>query len=628
MKLTILSLLVIVLTGTHSAEILFAEDRFLDREFPKHQEILVAAHRGGYENEIEDKAPENSLINIDNAVRRGFDIYESDIRRTKDGVFVVMHDETIDRTTNGKGKVTELTVEQLKPFRLKLSNGTITDEKISTVEEFLKRGNGRIVFKFDFKVELKHLPEFAEQIDKWKAKKNVLLRFGFKKDLFPVLNSIPKQKRPQVLIRVKKLWQYEALKKNLDEYHVSINTGNELKYTDEQLKIIDVASKAGEVIESHSFGDRLKNREEYWAKQIKLPITIFHTKKPILFKEFVSNRNSKNNVQLSRGNLLQFLDSKGNIKAVQSIDDWGKRRSNVVAAMQSIMGKLPGMEKRCPLNVKVLEEIELENHVRRLIEYQSEPDAPPVPAYLSIPKRVLDGNSKAYAVLCLHPTDNTVGHKVVVGLGGKPRRLYAKELAERGFVTLAPAYPLLANYQPNWRNLRYESGTMKAIWDNIRGIDYLMSLPYVKKEGVGAIGHSLGGHNSVYSAVFDERIKVVVSSCGLDSYFDYKNGNLTGWTGDRYMPKLAKFKNNLDNIPFDFNEILASLAPRPVFISAPLHDSNFQWKSVDRVVNSAKEVYTLYEKPKAIKVVHPDCPHDFPDEIREQAYQWIEAVLN
>jgi hypothetical protein len=58
-------------------------------------------------------------------------------------------------------------------------------------------------------------------------------------------------------------------------------------------------------------------------------------------------------------------------------------------------------------------------------------------------------------VLCPHPTDNTLGHKVIVGLGGKANRHYAAELAERGYVTLAPSYPLLANYQPDLKGLDY-----------------------------------------------------------------------------------------------------------------------------------------------------------------------------
>ena len=90
------------------------------------------------------------------------------------------------------------------------------------------------------------------------------------------------------------------------------------------------------------------------------------------------------------------------------------------------------------------------------------------------------------AVLCLHPTDNSVGHGVVVGLGGKANRQYASELAERGYVTLAPSYPLLAKYQPDLKALGWQSGTLKAVWDNIRGLDLLASLPFVRPDAFGA----------------------------------------------------------------------------------------------------------------------------------------------
>ena len=161
----------------------------------------------------------------------------------------------------------------------------------------------------------------------------------------------------------------------------------------------------------------------------------------------------------------------------------------------------------------------------------------------------------------------TVGHQTVVGLSGKEHRAYAKELAERGYVTLAPSYPLMAKYQPDLKALGYQSGTMKAIWDNIRGLDLLETLPFVKKGKFGAIGHSLGGHNSIYTAVFDERIKVVVSSCGFDSYQDYMNGNIKGWTQERYMPRLATYK--LAEIPFDFS-MNSSARLRRVFVSSTL----------------------------------------------------------
>jgi dienelactone hydrolase len=329
--------------------------------------------------------------------------------------------------------------------------------------------------------------------------------------------------------------------------------------------------------------------------------------------------------RLNRTNLLQFHDPDGNVIQGTNQRDWLKRREEILRSMQLVMGKLPGKEKRCPLDVKVIEEIDCGSYIRRHISYQSEPNSR-TPAYLLIPKSVLQKKAKARAVLCLHPTDTQFGNKVVVGLSPKENRSYASELAERGFVTLAPAYPLLADYAPDWKSLGYESGTMKAIWDNMRGIDLLESLPFAKRGGVAAIGHSLGGHNSIYTAVFDPRVKVIVSSCGFDSYLDYMNGNIKGWTSDRYMPKLLDYPS-VEKIPFDFHEIIAALAPRPIFVNAPKGDKNFNWQSVDRVLAAARTIYKLYGAEEKIRVEHPDCAHDFPPEIRENAYRFIEENL-
>ncbi len=208
-----------------------------------------------------------------------------------------------------------------------------------------------------------------------------------------------------------------------------------------------------------------------------------------------------------------------------------------------------------------------------------------------------------------------------------------KAAKKRGYVTLAPNYPLLAKYQPDLKKLGWESGTLKAVWDNIRGLDLLETLPFVKPGKFGVIGHSLGGHNSVFTAVFDERIKAVVSSCGLDSFLDYYGGDEKvwmpekGWTQTRYMPKLAGYRNRLDEIPFDFHELIGALAPRDVLIIAPKKDHNFQFASVDRIIEAARPVYALYGHADNLRLEHPDCTHDFPVEMREKAYVLFDTVL-
>jgi hypothetical protein len=331
--------------------------------------------------------------------------------------------------------------------------------------------------------------------------------------------------------------------------------------------------------------------------------------------------------RLDRENLLLYRESDGRVRPVRNTRQWLQRRAEIVRGMQRVMGPLPGAEKRCALEMRVQEEMDAGSHVRRLITYSSEPGSR-VLAYLLVPKEALKRGSKpARAALCLHPTDDRVGHRVVVEAGFRANRQYAAELAERGWVSLAPAYPLLAQYQPDLQALGYQSGTMKAVWDNIRGLDLLEGLPYVRKAGFAAIGHSLGGHNSLYTAVFDARIQAVVSSCGFDSYLDYMGGDIRGWTSTRYMPKLLEYRDRLDEIPFDFHEILGAIAPRGCFVSAPLRDDNFRWQSVERVCRAARQVYRLYEKESNLVVHHPDAGHDFPDEIRALAYEAMEAAL-
>jgi dienelactone hydrolase len=339
--------------------------------------------------------------------------------------------------------------------------------------------------------------------------------------------------------------------------------------------------------------------------------------------------------RLDREQLLVFRDAAGAVVPVKSLTDWQKRRAEIVAGMQEIMGPLPSADKRVPLEVRIDSETDCGSYVRREITYTAEPGGR-VPAFLLLPKAVLQGKEQRPAVLALMPTNANEGHRPVVGLGSlgtKPGRNYGQELAERGFVVIAPPYPHLGDYKPDIRGLGYASGTMKAIWDNVRALDVLDATPGVARVGYGAIGHSLGGHNAIYTAVFDARIKALVSSCGFDSYLDYYSERPQvwragqGWTQDRYMPRLAAYAERKAEIPFDFHELIGALAPRAVFVSAPLRDANFKWRSVERIIAAAKPVYALHSAPERLVAEYPDYEHDFPEPIRLKAYAWLERFL-
>lgn len=110
----------------------------------KSKKVLVVSHRGDWRN-----APENSLQAFKNCIDMGVDMIEIDLHKTKDGQLVLMHDNTINRTTDGKGKVSDYTLAELKKFHLRNGMGRVTFHQIPTLEEVLNLSKGKILINID-----------------------------------------------------------------------------------------------------------------------------------------------------------------------------------------------------------------------------------------------------------------------------------------------------------------------------------------------------------------------------------------------------------------------------------------------------------------------------------------------
>ena len=106
--------------------------------------VWVAAHRADYVF-----APENSIQALENAIYFGADLIETDVRLTKDGHVIMMHDYTVDRMTNGTGRVSNLTLEEIKALRLKNNWGGATDYQVPTLEEFIQVAKGKVCLYLD-----------------------------------------------------------------------------------------------------------------------------------------------------------------------------------------------------------------------------------------------------------------------------------------------------------------------------------------------------------------------------------------------------------------------------------------------------------------------------------------------
>lgn len=325
--------------------------------------------------------------------------------------------------------------------------------------------------------------------------------------------------------------------------------------------------------------------------------------------------------------LLIVRDASGTEHPVKTPADWSNRVAHIRANMQQVMGALPDASRWTPLDTYVVSEEQTAQYVRRKVRFTSEP-GDRVPAWVLIPNDLPKGG-KAPAMLCLHQTTG-IGKDEPAGLGGLKSLHYAHELAERGYVCIVPDYPSFGEYPYDFKKegAHYASGSMKAIWNNQRAVDLLETLPQVNKDRIGVIGHSLGGHNALFSAVFDERLKAVVSSCGFTPFHDYYGGKVAGWTSDRYMPRIRDiYGNDAGKIPFDFYEILGALAPRGFFSNSPIRDNNFDIAGVRKAFAKAEAIYSLYDAKSRLTLVTPDGPHDFPEAERHAAYAWLDRLL-
>lgn len=160
----------------------FAQSSFgqLKADFlnPKATTVLIAAHRA-----VHHEFPENSIPAIQQTIEQGVHIIEIDVRVTLDGIPVIMHDQTIDRTTNGSGDIETLTYPELQKLFL-VHDGKMTSNKIPTLEEVLRMTRGKVLVDLDMKTD--KVNKVLEVVEKTEAKDHV---FFFDSD-FDILEQI------------------------------------------------------------------------------------------------------------------------------------------------------------------------------------------------------------------------------------------------------------------------------------------------------------------------------------------------------------------------------------------------------------------------------------------------------
>lgn len=252
-----------------------AEDRY----------VLIAAHRGGYASDKADAAPENTIANLRVAIKKGYDVYETDIQRTSDGVFVIMHDATIDRETNATGTVSKMTWDQLKSVRKRYRDGSVSSQGIATLEELLLVGRRQILFKPDLKPGvINHFDELARLITRLGVSDQVFIRTEYKNA--KVIGDCFATGTPnvEVMFKTKNVAQVNEIVVSFSPKTIQVDLAKNESLSKGKIAAIKAAVDAGVLVETHIYKEA-----EQWRRLAELGVRMFHTTTPDQALEFLKS---------------------------------------------------------------------------------------------------------------------------------------------------------------------------------------------------------------------------------------------------------------------------------------------------------------------------------------------------
>ncbi len=316
-----------------------------------------------------------------------------------------------------------------------------------------------------------------------------------------------------------------------------------------------------------------------------------------------------------------------------TLDEWNAQREVLRRRWLEYLGHGPDVP---PLQPEVHEEEDLGEVTRSLVSYQVE-EGCRVEAYLMRPK--VEGPLPG--VVVFHPTTNDTILQPA-GLAPPPEKHFGLKLAQRGYVTLSPRNYLWAYMDlerrddpaaermnivsslferwPQW------TGMGKMVWDGLRAVDYLLTVPGVDEERLGCVGHSLGAKEVIYSLALDERLKAGVSSEGGVGI------SFSNWDAPWYLGERIHTREDLDH-----HQLIALCAPRALLVlgggaepsrrpegGSPGADTVESWNYLE----AARPAYELFNASERLGMLLHDKGHAVPPEAEEALYGWCDHFLS
>jgi hypothetical protein len=316
---------------------------------------------------------------------------------------------------------------------------------------------------------------------------------------------------------------------------------------------------------------------------------------------------------------LKFYDG----SEVKTAADWPKRRAELLAKWQEVMGPWPKVLEK-PL-LEIQNSTNHDGYIQHKVKvqygaYQFQD------GYLLIP----EGKGKFPAVLVPFYDPETS-----VGLAGKPLRDFARQLAKRGFVTLAIGSPGGSAYEPDTAGAKCQPLSYHA-YVSANCANALANLPEVDAKRIGVMGHSYGGKWAMFSACLNEKFACAVWSdpgiafdetrTSVNYWEPWYLGKEKGVTRKRGLPTAENPRTGAYKVMveqgMDLPEFQTLMAPRPFFVSGGSEDSPARWVALNSVIS----VYKLLGLEHRVGMSNRP-KHDPTEESNELIYRFFEHFL-
>lgn len=332
--------------------------------------------------------------------------------------------------------------------------------------------------------------------------------------------------------------------------------------------------------------------------------------------------------ELNKSGIPHLLDG------IKTPEQWSVKKEEIRKAWLKYVGDLP---ERPAVKFKIVSETQMSDHTRQKIVFNTLYNDE-ITAFLLIPNSAKGNKRKYPAILALQPTNELGKIPVATPDVENKNRAYGYELVSRGYIVLAPddltsgerIYPGQKSFFSGPFYEKYPDWSImgKTLVDHMQALDLLSQHERVAADRIGTIGVSFGGYNTFFLSSVDPRIKAVVSVCGLSPFTGDPNPARWGirdWY--THFPKLtADLKN--DQVPFEFNEIVALSAPVPMFFYSAQNDRIFpHWQSIGETLNDIYKLYGWLGYADRFRYVIGPGEHDFPPEIRKLSYDFFDQQL-